>query len=638
MNIPYRPVRLADYRLIQDSGENGTHYLRNAIELGPYPRCLTERLIEWARRAPERLFLVDRDEDGRWRGITYREALIMARRLGQALLDRGLSAQRPLAILSGNDIEHGLLALAAQHVGVPYAPLAPAYLQGAADFAKLRHALSLLTPGMIYINDGSLWPQVQTLLERLHLSDTCETICRRPPSGSHAGLYADLASTTPTSAVEAAHAAIDGDTIAKFLFTSGTTGMPKAVINTQRMLCSNQQMKRQSWPCLADEPPVLVDWLPWHHTFGGNHNFGLVLYNGGTLYIDDGLPTPEGIERTLRNLREVAPSFYFNVPKGYEALMPALTFDEALAKHFFSRLKMTFYAGAHLGQHVWKAWDALGAAHGGSRVLMMTGLGATETAPFALCANRDSRRSGLVGLPAPGVELKLVPCRQKLEARIRGPNVTPGYWRQPELTAGAFDDEGFYRLGDALRFADPGQPAAGLLFDGRVAEDFKLATGTWVSVGPLRAWLVEIGAPCVRDAAITGQDRDSVGALVFADIEACRSLLRADASMDAETVLRHPLVRERFVDILRQAASRGAGSASRITRLLLVTEAPSVAHNELTDKGTLNQRAVLEHRQSLVETLYTDPLSSQVIVLAERDVAIAPGARADRPPTQYSPP
>ncbi|WP_083251295.1 feruloyl-CoA synthase [Acidihalobacter yilgarnensis] len=618
MNIPpYRPVRLADYRLILDSREDGTHYLRNEIPLGPYPTCITERLTEWASRAPERLFLVDRDTDEQWRGVTYREALSMARRLGQALLDRGLSPERPLVILSGNDLEHGLLALAAQHVGIPFAPLAPAYSLNSPDYAKLRHALSLLTPGMVYFSDGAAYRHVLDLLDQL--PEPCERVCRQhPPPGQCVRLFSELAATTPTSAVETAHAAINGDTIAKFLFTSGSTGWPKAVINTQRMLCSNQQMKLQSWPCMTDEPPVLVDWLPWSHTFGGNHNFGLVLYNGGTLYIDDGSPTPKGIGRTLRNLREIAPTLYFNVPRGYELLIPSLMRDQTLSARFFERLRMCFYAGAHLRQHTWEAWDHLGTAHCGSRILMMTGLGATETAPFALCANRDSRQSGLVGLPVPGVELKLAPCQQKLEARIRGPNVTPGYWRQPGLSVDAFDDEGFYRLGDALRFLDPLRPQAGLLFDGRVAEDFKLVTGTWVSVGPLRAKLVEAGAPHIREAVITGQDQNTIGALIFPDIDACRQLAGATPSTDKDHILAHPRVRERFAGILEQLASSATGSSTRLTRLLLVSDPLSPAHNELTDKGTVNQRAVLERRRELVEALYGANESAYRITLNNR--------------------
>jgi len=415
--------------------------------------------------------------------------------------------------------------------------------------------------------------------------------------------FAELLASAPTDAVDAAHAKVGPDTIAKFLFTSGSTGQPKAVINTQRMLCANQQMLVQSLPYLAEVPPVLVDWLPWHHTAGGNHNIGIVLYNGGTLYIDGGKPLPGMIDTTVRNLREVGPTIYFNVPRGYEALLPHLREDEVLRKTFFGRLGLLQYAAAVLPQPVWKAYEELAVQTCGERILWITGYGATETAPFLMSTNRGAARAGTVGLPVDGVEMKLAPVNDKLEARFRGPNITPGYWRDPELTRAGFDEEGYYRTGDALRFLDPEDPSAGLEFDGRLAEDFKLTTGTWVSVGPLRARLAAAGAPYVQDSVITGHNRDEVGVLVFPNLQATRDMARE-------------ALRAHLQKVLNGLAAEATGSSTRIARALLLEAPPSIDAGEITDKGSINQRAVLRTRAGLVEVLHAEPRSPDVIVAA----------------------
>ena len=430
-------------------------------------------------------------------------------------------------------------------------------------------------------------------------------------------LFTELLSTPPDASVDRAHDAIGPDSIAKILFTSGSTGMPKGVINTQRMLCANQQQLRTHFAFFQDEPPVILDWSPWNHTAGGNHNFNMVLYNGGTFYIDDGRPVPGAIEATVRNLREVSPTWYFNVPKGYAALIPYLQSDVVLRRSFFRDLRILYYAAASMAQHVWDALDEIASATYGERILMLTGLGATETAPFALSAGKGMSAAGLVGLPTAGVELKLVPLEGKLEARIRGPNVTPGYWRQPDLTAAAFDEEGYYKFGDALRFADPEDAAKGLIFDGRVAEDFKLATGTWVNVGPLRAAFIDHFAPLVQDVVIAGIDRDEIAALVFPDRAACQALcpdLPAAASM-AE-LLAHPPLREAFAARLDSLARISTGSSNRVAAMLLLDEPPSLDRGEMTDKGSINQRAVLAHRAALVEELYAAPRSPRTIRVA----------------------
>jgi feruloyl-CoA synthase len=406
--------------------------------------------------------------------------------------------------------------------------------------------------------------------------------------------------------VDAAHEAVRPDTIAKFLFTSGSTGVPKCVINTQRMWCANQVMLRQALAYFADEPPVIVDWAPWHHTAGGNHDVGLVLYNGGTFYIDEGKPLPGAIEETVRNLREIAPTWYFTVPKGYEALLPYLRDDAELRRNFFSRLKVFWFAGAGIAQHVFDEIQELAVKTCGERILFLTGFGATETAPFALSRTWHAENAANMGLPAAGMELKLVPNEGKWEARVRGPNVTPGYWRQPAFTAQAFDDEGFYRLGDAFKFADPNDARRGLLFDGRIAEDFKLSTGTWVSVGPLRARFIDHFAPYVRDVVLAGPNRNEIGALIFPDLAACRTLAPA---------LTNPGVRAAFAERLGTMAGQSAGSSTRVVRALLMSEPPSLDKGEVTDKGSINQRAVLMNRADLVEELYATPSSPRVIKL-----------------------
>jgi len=599
-----RSIPLGPAEVIATRRDDGAILLRSPHALGPYPRCLTERLVHWANAAPERRFIAQRDESGAWRTLTYAQTLARVRAIGQALLDRELSAERPVVILSDNDIEHALLALAAMHVGVPYTPVSSAYSLVSTDHAKLRHVIGLLTPGLVFAADGEKFARA---IQATVAAGT-EVVFTQD--------FRSLEATPATDAVERAHAAVGAGTIAKFLLTSGSTGQPKAVINTQRMLCANQQMLAQALPSLRDPPPVLVDWLPWNHTAGGNHNFGIVLYNGGTLYIDDGRPLPGLIERTVRNLREVGPTIYFNVPRGYEALLPYLRADAALRNTFFSRLGLLQYAAAVLPQPIWKAYEELAIETCGERILWITGYGATETAPFAMSTNRGAARAGTVGLPVDGVEMKLVPAGDKLEARFRGPSITPGYWREAHLTRAAFDEEGFYRTGDAMRFVDPADPQQGLEFDGRTAEDFKLTTGTWVRVGKLRSRINAAGSPYVQDAVITGHDREALGALLFPNIEACRSLC-ADLAKDAPAcaVLAHAAVRARFRELLGALALEATGSSTRVTRLVLLDTPPSLDAAEVTDKGSINQRSVLKTRAALVEELYAEPAGKRVIVL-----------------------
>lgn len=621
MNHPHRQVNYGragtEFTRLQD----GTILMRSPEPLDAYPDKLTEKIDHWAQAAPERVFMAQRAADGTWRRLSYAELQRHVRAIGQALLDRKLSADRPVAILSDNDLEHALLALAAQYVGVPSAAISPAYALVSTDHAKLKHVLGLLKPGLVFAADGARYAAA---INAAVPADAEVAVTANPMAGRPATPFAALLQTAATEAVERAHASVTPDTVAKFLFTSGSTGMPKGVINTQRMLCSNQQMIVQSLPVFGEEPPVFIDWLPWNHTFGGNHNIGITLYNGGSLYIDDGKPVPALIERTVRNLREIAPTVYFNVPKGFEMLVPYLRDDAALRETFFSRLKMIFFSGAALPQHVWTALEELAVQTIGVRIPIISGLGATETAPFALCANWPVDRSGIIGLPVPGLDLKLVPNGSKLEVRVRGPNITPGYWRMPEISAKSFDEEGYYKMGDAARFIDPDRPEKGLMFDGRISEDFKLTSGTWVSVGPLRAKFIAHFAPFVRDVVIAGHDRTDLAGLVIVDLDNCRTLcpdLAANAGI-AE-IVHDPRVRRRFGELLASYAQQATGSSTRIERIALLDEMPSLDVGEVTDKGSINQRAVLDHRAALVEDLYAATPSSRVITAKESIAHVA---------------
>jgi feruloyl-CoA synthase len=611
---PLRPVRLAAPDCTVERRPDGTMFIRAPQELGPYPSRLTERLIHWAERTPDRVFMADRDPaGGGWRSVTYAQALARVRAIGAALLRRNLSAERPIMILSGNDIEHALLGLSAVHVGIPHAPISPAYSLVSTDFEKLRQIVKLLTPGRVFASDGAAFARA---IGATVPGDIEVAVARNPLPSRATTSFTELAATPPGEAVDAAFARTGPDTIVKFLFTSGSTGAPKAVINTQRMWCANQVQIAGALTYFQDEPPVIVDWAPWHHTAGGNHDVGLVLHNGGTFYVDDGKPLPGAIEATVRNLREVAPTWYFTVPKGYEALLPYLRADPALRRTFFSRLKVLWFAGAGISQGVFDEIKRLAVETCGERIAFLTGFGSTETAPCALARTFESDIASNMGVPVAGLTLKLAPSEGKLEARVKGPNVTPGYWRAPELTAKAFDQEGFYRLGDTFTFADPADPARGLLFGGRIAEDFKLATGTWVHVGPLRAAIMEGLAPLARDVVIAGLDRPDIGLLIFPDTAACQRVLSHPAA-DAAALIRDPGVIGEIRRRLARLAATATGSSNRIARALLLAEPPSLDAGEVTDKGSLNQRAVLTRRAALVDTLYAAPPAPDVIRIGE---------------------
>jgi len=575
-------LRFAPPRVEVEPRSDGSILLRTPLKLEPYARAVGEWLVDWAQKAPDRAFIAERAGDG-WRRITYREALDAVRRIGESLLARGLDASKPVVLLSDNSIEHGLLSLGAMHVGIPVAPISVAYSLMSRDHAKLKAIFELLEPGLVWAAEPEKFAPALAAVGRTSTP------------------IAELLAVQASERVDAAFARVGPDAVAKILFTSGSTGMPKGVINTHRMMCSNQQSYAQIWPFLEDRPPVLCEWLPWNHTFGSNSTFNMVLRNGGTFHIDGGKPAPGLIETTVRNLRDVSPTMYLNVPRGFDLLLPYLESDAQLRKSLFRDLDMIFYAGAALPQNLWERIENLAIAERGGDLAMLSAWGSTETAPMATCVHFAIERAGVIGLPAPGCEIKLVPSGGKLEARVRGPNVTPGYYRRDDLTRAAFDEEGFYRIGDALRFADPAKPALGLVFDGRVAEDFKLSSGTWVHVGAVRVKLIAAANPVIQDAVLTGHDQDEVGALVFLNPATTK-----DLSAEA--------VRARVAAALRTMSAEG-GSSMVPTRALIMAQPASIDANEITDKGYINQRAVLDHRAALVERLYATPRPADVVTI-----------------------
>jgi feruloyl-CoA synthase len=611
MTARYRDIRVGGcLQATVERRADGAVVLRSTEALQPYPRLLTDRLEQWARETPDRVFVAKREQGGAWRNITYAQMLDRAQRVGASLAQRHLSADRPIAILSDNDLEHLTLSLGAMWAGVPYTPISPAYSLLSQDHAKLKFILGTLTPGLVFASDDRFAKAIAAVVPKdVEVVLTQGSLGERPVTS-----FDDLLAPAEPGLAEQAHAKLTPETIAKFLFTSGSTKQPKGVVNTHRMMCANLQMIRQAFAFLQDEPPVLVDWLPWNHTFGGNHNVGITLYNGGTLYIDEGKPTAAGIAETLRNLREISPTIYFNVPKGFEEIAAAMDHDAVLRESLFRRVKAFMFSGAGLSQAVWDQLDAHAERAIGERIRVLTGLGMTETAPSCTFALGTDVKSGWIGLPCPGVEVKLVPVEGKTEIRFRGPNVMPGYWRAAEQTADAFDEEGYYRTGDAVKFVDPADPQRGLLFDGRIAEDFKLSTGTFVSVGPLRSRIILDGAPCVQDVVVAGLNRDDIGILVFPRIDECRRLAGVDATMPTADVLRHPGVRAFFQALVDRQWQAGTGSANRVARALVLAEPPHIDKGEITDKGSINQRAVLQQRAAQVDALYAREGGSDLIL------------------------
>ncbi|ULL00932.1 feruloyl-CoA synthase [Bradyrhizobium sp. I71] len=592
-------------RTIAEQRADGSIVLRSPDPLRNSARCVGDWLEQWARRTPDAIFLAERGNvEAPWITVTYAEALRKVRAAASWILGQGLCAERPLAILSDNSIDHALLALAAQHVGVPSAAISPAYSLMSRDFDKLKSMIALLEPGAIYVSATKPFAAALAAIAPLHQAQ----IISGDADDDGALAFRTVAATPETPDVARAFAALTPDTVAKLLFTSGSTGTPKAVINTQRMLTSSQQAKAQTWTFLGEGPGnlVILDWLPWSHTFGANHNFNLVLRNGGSLYIDGGKPAPGLFATSLANLKSVMPTVYFNVPRGFDMLIAALRSDEELRRRFFGEVRFAFYAGAALPQNLWDALKQLSIVTVGRPLPMVSAWGSTETSPLATDCHFLAERSGNIGVPIPGTELKLVGSGDKLEVRVRGPNVTPGYWKAPELTRQAFDEEGFYLIGDAVKLADASRPERGLFFDGRVAEDFKLNSGTWVSVGTLRVAGIAALAPLAQDIVVTGHGGDEVRFLVFPNIAACRAHAGLPETAAVNDVLAHDKVRTAIAQGLARLKQQSGNSSGHATRALLLADPPSVDGGEITDKGYINQRAVLTRRADAVARLNDD--------------------------------
>jgi feruloyl-CoA synthase len=607
---PLRTIAYAVPRIVHERADDGSLRCRSSEALGPHHPSLARLFRAAVERKPDGLFLAERAGGGDWRKLTYWAARQLVDAMAQSLLERGLSAERPIMILSGNSIDHALLTLAGHTAGIPVAPISVAYSLQSQDHAKLRHIAELLEPGLVYAADTGPFAKALAALE---LTKAELVASRNGANLDGVTALDDMVQSRPGAELDKAAAAIGAETIAKILFTSGSTGLPKGVINTHGMLTANQQQLAQIWPFLDEAPLVLLDWLPWNHTFGANHNFNLVLRHAGTLFIDGGRPVPALIAETARNLGEVSPTVYFNVPAGYAALLPFLERDEALARSFFAKLRLIFYAGAALPQDLWERLEAVALRTTGERVPMTSSWGTTETSPLSTAAHFMIERAGPIGVPVPGVELKLVPADGKLEVRVRGPNVTPGYWKRPDLTRAAFDAEGFYQPGDAVSFADAAEPANGIVFDGRLAEDFKLTTGTWVAVGVLRIGVLAAVSPALQDAVIAGENRDAIGMLAWLNAAGCCKLIGCDAPL-AE-LARHPAVREHVAAAITRWNADHPGSSLQIARMLLLPDTPSIDANEITDKGYVNQRLALERRKADVARLFAAVPDADVIVV-----------------------
>lgn len=600
-NSPFRAAEIIHPKIKTRVTDNGVIYVSQVDNELDFNQNICEPLEYFAKTKPDQIYLADRGKDGEWRTITYAEALRKVRILGQFLLNHGISADAPIVILSSNTLEHALLSLAATYVGGASAPISPAYSLVAKDYGRLKGCIDAVTPSIIFADDVEPFlPAIEGAVP----NDTPVLSLSKATDGRFIA-YDDALKTAPTQAVDREFSKITGDTITKFLFTSGSTGSPKAVINTHRMICANAKMSQEAFTFFKDEPPIMLDWAPWNHTAGGNKVFYIALFNGGTLYIDDGRPTAKDLHKTVRNLKDVSPNWYFNVPKGYEALVSVMETDLELRQAFYKNLKMLWYAGASLAQHTWDDLERMAYETIGKRIIIGTGLGATETAPGAIYCTWPQNIAGNIGLPTKGSTLKLVPLEGKYDARVKGPHVTPGYWRQDKLTKDAFDDEGFYMFGDALRAVDTDDYSQGFVFDGRTAENFKLNTGTWVATGALRVGFINHFGDCVNDVTITGADRSFLGALVFPNHDALRKMANMPDA-DINDVYAHDRVKSFFEQKLSALASQNTGSSTLIRKLILVDMPPTLESNELTDKGSVNQRAVLSNRPELVDEMYSD--------------------------------
>ena len=616
MNKPaFRDPRYLERRVEVTRRADGSIILVNPHELKPRAANLIEPLRRWAEERPDQTWLGKRkapaagEKYGPWELLSYKDANSKVNAIAQALLDRGLDQTKPVMILSANSLEHALLTYGAILAGVPVAPVSPSYSLISSDFDKLKYVVNLVEPKLIFVQESAPFAKALAALDL----DGVEVVSVDGEAGTP---FASLVETRPSNDVEESYARLSDDMVAKYLFTSGSTGMPKAVITTQLMMCTNAVMPSSVVDEEPDRVPVMLNWLPWNHCFGGNAILNNLLTSGGTMYIDGGRPVPGQFEETLQNLREIAPTSYSNVPAAYGMLVPELEKDDDLARNFFSNIRTLAYGGAALSQDLYDRIQEVAVRITGERIVFSSGYGATETAPTIMNVHWETERMGLLGLPLPGIELKLVPTGSKLEVRVKGDCITKGYYKNPEKTAEAFDEEGFYRLGDAAKFVDENRPEEGLVFDGRVAEDFKLSTGTWVSAGRLRVQAIEAAGGLLQDALVTGLDKEYIGILGFPNIPACRKCA-GDENLAPEELITHQGVLEKLGAGLAKHNSTNPGSSTRVSRAMLMSEPPSIDAGELTDKGYINQSTALARRADLVEKLYADPPGNDVVVVGK---------------------
>lgn len=589
--------------------ENGACYLKSNHSLGPIPGSIIEYLQHWAEQRPETTFLAERSSanPNQWERISYGEMYSQACQLADRLKGTSLSPERPLMLLSGNSVAFAKIMFACMLLEVPVVPVSPSYSLLSKDFSKVKYIHNLINPGLVFAESENSF---QPVLEMISETGTDIVTADSEISAMATLNINQLLKDSESQPINQGKSNLQPDTVAKILFTSGSTGMPKGVINTHRMLTSNQETIAKIWPFIEQPGQIFLDWLPWHHTFGGNHNFNMVLRCGGTLYIDAGKPTPDGIKQTLHNLLEVSPTLYFNVAAGYELLVASLEQDSALAKSFFKNLRLLFFAAAALPRSTWNRLQALIDEYAGREIPITSSWGATETSPLCTSVYFSNRIASNIGLPVPGTAAKLAPVGDLTELRVKGPNIMPGYWQDEAKTAEVFDEEGYFCSGDAVELIDPDNPVSGLMFKGRVSENFKLLTGTWVNVGELRIALVEALSPLAVDLVICGHNESYLSVLIFPNIAECQRLSEQTMNLDQEPeAALHDEIRRRLLAY----NAENQGSSKRIRKAMLLTSPPSIDDNEITDKGYINQRGVLSNRQQEVDALYVDGENQRVI-------------------------